>query len=192
MKKNFTKEEFYNSAGCWKKEQPENLNKLIENISKENSINFKDVLNSPLVSLKDKSWWIRESCNLILKQKQLFALESAKSVAYLYNNKYPNDKRISLCINITARYLKGLVSLNVLIKYKKNAADTAVYAADTAAYAVYAAVNAAAYAVDTAANAVDAAAYAAAYAAANDPVNAPVNATNKLIKSWIKILNTFE
>jgi hypothetical protein len=208
MKKNFTNREFFESAGCWITKRNSDLLRLIESISKNNSINFKDVLTSPLIPTQDKKWWLFNSCNLTLQEKQILALESAKLVAHIYNKKYPNDKRISLCINITARYLKGLVSLDVLIKYKKDAyvAAYAAYAADAyavdayAADAAYAAARAAdaAYAADAAhaayavhAYAADAARAAHAAYAADAYVAYVAYAEKKLIKSWIKTLNTF-
>ena len=245
MIKEFTSKEFYNSTGCWITKKSHKLKALIDFLSKSNTqlITFKEVLNSPLVSIQDKKWWIFNSLNLTLKEKQILALESAKSVAHIYNNKYTSDKRISLCINITARYLKGLISLKILLKYKKDAyaAYAAAYAAANAAYATYADANVVnanvananvananaayatyaaayaayatyaaadtAYAADANANAADANANAytaAAYAA--DAANANANAyaadtayaadananAEKLIKIWIKTLNSFE
>ena len=127
MKKTFTQNEFYNHGGCWRKERNKDLRKLIIELSDSNgNISFESLLLSSLPSLQDKVWWIMNSLNLSLIENRYLALESAKSVANIYNKKYPNDKRISLCINMTARYLKGLVSLDILIKYKKDANTAAL------------------------------------------------------------------
>lgn len=213
MKKTFTQEEFYNHGGCWRKERNKDLRKLIIELSDSNgNISFESLLLSSLPSLQDKVWWMMNSLNLSLIENRYLALESAKSVANIYNKKYPNDKRISLCINMTARYLKGLVSLDILIKYKKDAyyAAVAAYntAADVADAAVYAAnIAATAYADDADASAADtantaaSAAYAAASAvdiaynatcAAADAAANTIKQSDKLIKSWIKILKTFK
>ena len=90
MKKTFTAQEFVNSAGCWKTNKMHELKALSDYLSNSNQklIHFKDVLESPLVSLKDKRWWIKNSCKLTTKELQYWALESAKNVAHIYNKKY--------------------------------------------------------------------------------------------------------
>lgn len=198
MKKEFTITEFYLSGGCWIKEKPDKLKTLSEHLSESGNklINYKDVLNSSLISLLDKKWWLFNSCKLTLKEKQILALESAKAVAYIYNNRYPNDNIINQCINITARYLKGLVSLDTLIRYRNNAhtaAENADDAAYAAAYATYAAANTHT-AIDTNINYADFTAAYAADDAIQDAVNAVKDtaAANKLIKAWIKISETFK
>ena len=174
MKKIFTEQEFRDSAGFWIKNKPDALNNLIKTISINGLIKFEDVLNSSLVPIQDKRWWIYNSLDLNLNEKICLSLKSAYNVLPLYENKYPTDKRVRVCLNITSRFLKRQVNLKVLIKHKNFTdavyATNAVYAAANAADAVYAAANAvyaaAIYAAtyDAATNAADAAIYAAAAA----------------------------
>ena len=217
MIKTFGTSNLINIVGCWKNNLPK-LNTVVSTlVDNTNNINIIDIMNSPHISIKDKRWFLFNSCNLSIKEKQILALESAKSVAYIFNSNYPTDNRIKLCINITARYLKGLVSLKVLIKYKKaayaaahvatsaanaatSAANAGASAANAGAYAAYAAAHAGAYAANAAAyaatNAADAADYTAAYAAANAATYAADAAyaanAKKLVKIWIKTINSFK
>ncbi len=101
----------------------------------------------------------------VTKVSRKFAVRVAEDVLPIFEKKYPEDTRVRDCIETTKKYLKGEVSLEVLIKARSAAA--AAYAADAAdAAAAYAAYAAAAYAAAAAAYAAYAAAYAA-YAAAD-------------------------
>jgi hypothetical protein len=90
----------------------------------------------------------------------IFAILCAESVLYLFENKFPEDKRPSEAIKVAKEYLKNK---NSVADYEAvyEAAYEAAYAADYAsAYAAYAAAR-----VANAANADYASAYEAAYAA---------------------------
>ena len=87
MKKLFTLKEFEDAAGCWRKlENKDKLINLMNNIqiNNNNQISFESLLNSPYPSLQDKRWWIFNSLDLSLKEKQLISLESVKSVVNIY------------------------------------------------------------------------------------------------------------
>ena len=133
--------------------------------------NYDDTLENFLsldkITYDDKIWVARR----MLNKNQLvhWALLCAQSVLQIYQNKYPNDNRVSDCINFMLT-IADFSSLDndtreKLIELRKNAydaaTDAAIAAATDAAYAAYAAAYAAAaYVADT-----DAADAAAAYAA---------------------------
>jgi len=104
----------------------------------------------------NKEWLIRKMVNVnILKW---WSLECAKSVAHIYNKKYPNDNRVNECLKANKDFLLGLISLDELL-IKRRAAT----AASSTSYDVDAAFAAAAAASDDdgASYASDASAYAA-------------------------------
>ena len=68
-----------------------------------------------------------------------FGYDCAKRVVPIFEKKYPKDKRVRDCVNVTRRYLQG--------KATKQEVKTAAYAAADAAYAT---ADAAAYAADAA------------------------------------------
>ena len=92
----------------------------------------------------DKEWLIRKMVDgNILKW---WSLECAKSVAHIYNKKYPNDNMVNDCLKANKDFLLGSISLDELL-IKRRAAYDAVgasdaYAAD-AAYSAYASSDAA-------------------------------------------------
>ena len=138
-----------------------------ENIQTENSLEVLLQLND---HRPDWSRWLMVRL-LNKKQNQLLSIFSAELVLHIYEEKYPNDKRVRECIQAAKDYLDGKIDIEVLISKRRAiaadavayAADAAAYAADAVAYAV--AYAAAAYAADAADAAADAAAYAAGYAA---------------------------
>jgi len=115
------------------------------------------------ISHKAKVWLIRRMVDgNILKW---WALECAKSVAHIYNKKYPNDNRVNECLKANKDFLLGLISLDELL-IKRRAATAAVGASDASAYdAAYSAYASAAYATSVDAYSSDAIAYATTYSA---------------------------
>ena len=117
------------------------------------------------ISHKAKVWLIRRMVDgNILKW---WALECAKSVAHIYNKKYPKDNRVNECLKANKDFLLGLISLDELLIKRRAASDAAAYAASSTSYDVDAASAAAAAASDddaAASYAADASAYAYAYA----------------------------
>jgi len=97
--------------------------------------------------IKDAIWALRCTIEDSTAISRLFAVDCAEHVLPIYEAKYPNDKRVRVCIETTRRYLAGKASLAEL----RTAADTAYYAAKVAnaIYAGYAA-DAAYYAADAA------------------------------------------
>ena len=67
-----------------------------------------------------------------------FALFCAKDCLKNYENKYPNDKRVSECIRITELYLDGKATLKEL-QAACSAAYSVACSADSAAYSAYSA-----------------------------------------------------
>ena len=135
MKTDFTKEFILSQRGCYSREQVIALSF----IDKE-TITLKDMLTSEL-PIKDKFWWLCKKCALTKDENVLIAIKCAKTVLYLFENKYPYDKRPRKAIEAAEEYLKTH--------------NAAAYAAANAAYA--AADAAAAYAAADAAYAADAA-----------------------------------
>lgn len=131
---------------------------------------FDEFIDLDKISYEDKIWIGRR----VLDKNQLchFGLLCAESVLSIFENKYPEDKRVGDCI----RHLVRIKNFSDLIqaqreeiwKHRNAAYAAAAYAAyDADAGAAYAAANAAyaaatgaayaAYAADAAANAADAA-----------------------------------
>ena len=131
MKKSFTLDTINN--GCYGRE------KAATYFAKKKTLTITHILNLD-IPLKHKFWFVRNNCDLDLKQKQILALNCARIVMPIYNKKYPNDTRITECIDATGKFLNGEISRDELIT-KRNAADAA--AADAAAYVAYAAAYAA-------------------------------------------------
>ena len=125
-----------------------------------NSFGFDEFLNLSNITYYDKIWVATK----LLNKNQLvhFGLLCAESVLFIYEEKYPLDKRVRDCIET----LKGIKDFSNMTSDEKNATTVAYAYANAAANA-----NAAAYTANAAANA---AAYAAAYTAA--AVNAAANA----------------
>ena len=115
----------------------------------------------------DKAWLIRRMVDVnILKW---WSLECAKSVAHIYNEKYPNDNRVNECLKANKDFLLGLISLDELL-IKRRACDYVVAVSVSASSYAAAAVSDASYAASATSDAAytsDAYAYdAAAYASA--------------------------
>ncbi len=112
--------------------------------------------------IKDAIWGLRAFGDE--NKVYLFCADVAESVLHLFENKYPNDKRVRQAIETIRLFVDGKIDRDEL----KSAYAAAVNAADAAADA--AAVNAADAAYAAAVNAADAyaAAYAAAYARSNE------------------------
>ncbi len=118
----------------------------------------------------------------------LWALECARDVLPIWEKRHPKDKSVSACLEATADYMDGKISLEALRKKRKAAYAAAAYAYAATAAAAYAAAAyyAAAYYADAAdaaaydaADAADAAAYyAAAYADAADAADAYADAAD--------------
>ena len=139
MKKEFTKEEMQENSGCYKE-----VKGKLENCSfmKLPVIGIMDILNSE-IPLKDKGWFLVRKTDLTIEQKKELALLFAKSVVDIYNNKYPNDKRVSDCIEAIELFNSGKITIDEL-RVKRVAAYATAYAAATAATDAAAAATAAA------------------------------------------------
>ena len=150
MKKEFTKNEMNNNKGCYSLSK---LNKC--SFINLPTIGIIDILNSE-IPLKDKGWFLVKKTDLTIDQKKEFALLLAKSVIEIYNKKYPNDNRVSDCIDAIELFNSGKITIDELRNKRNSAADAyyAAYAADAAvAAAAEASASAAAAAADDAADA---------------------------------------
>ena len=67
MKTKFTREELYNSKGCYSNEQ---YNEFIEITGNKKSYSIKRILLSD-IPLKDKRWFVWNNCGLTLENKKL-------------------------------------------------------------------------------------------------------------------------
>ena len=117
------------------------------------------------ITYDDKIWvWKRFAT---INEAALFGLKCAESVLYLFENKYPSDKRPRLALESVKIYIDNPTQEN-----KLNCRAYAVYTAYAAATnaAAYAAYAAAAYAANAAAD--------VAYAAAAYAANAAAYAAN--------------
>jgi hypothetical protein len=126
---------------------------------------FDEFIDLENVSYEDKIWVAKK----LLNKNQLvhFGLLCAESVLSIFEEKYPEDKRVRDCIE----YLKTIPDFNNIMAEQQEAIrgnrSAAYAAANAAAHAAAYAASAAAYAAANAAAhaAANAAAYAAAYAA---------------------------
>ncbi len=162
MKKTFNKKYILANSGCYM-EDDKNAVLKFDCIDKA-EITLLDLSKEPSLPFKDFAWFFVNSCNLTVVEKQMFALFCAKSALFIYEEKYPKDKRVRNCIDITERYRKGDTTVTQLREAKRAAADAYAYAA--AGADAYAAAGAAAAADAYAYAAADAYAVAYAYAAA--------------------------
>jgi hypothetical protein len=187
MKLTFTPKEILANRGCYSREQVNNLSF----ISKP-EITLIEIMESE-ISIKDKRWFLLTAGEMTLDEKKELAFLCAKSVASIFNEKYPNDNRVNECLQAIQDFKDGKISRDELWGKRRAAADAAD-AADAAAAAAAAAAYAAADAADAAAaDAADAAAAAAAdaadaaAAAAADAADAPrTKALQELFISFIQ------
>jgi len=162
MKKLFTKQELLSRKGCYSIER---INKLFPT---QEDISIKEILSVESVNIKDKRWFIYNSCELTLEERKELGLILAWIVLPIYEEKYPNDLRVRECLDAVVQFNKGEINKEKLLENRRNAADAAAYAAYAAdaAYAVAAAAAYVAAAADADAAVADAdAAVAAAYVA---------------------------
>ncbi len=117
-----------------------------------------DLLRLENTSYSDKTWLITKVVDKSILQQ--WSVECAEFVVDIFNKEYPNDSRISDCIEITKVYLEGRCTIEELKEARSAAADAADAAYDATAGAADAAYDATAGAA-----AYDATAGAAAYAA---------------------------
>ncbi len=153
MQTEFTKEFMRNNSGCYSEEQLDRCSFM-----STEPVTLESILNSE-ISIKDKYWFVCKK-SATKEENQQIAIGVAELILYIYERKYPDDKRPREAIRAARDYLAGIINVEEF-RIKKHAAYAAYAAADAyAAYAAYAAV-ADAYAAD------DAYAAYAAYAAAD-------------------------
>jgi immunity protein Imm5 of predicted polymorphic toxin system len=184
MLKQFTAGYYLSHRGCYSAEKMQGL------VDANPHTTIQDFLSWP-ISLKDKFYFVRNYTELTIKDKQELALMCAKVSLKIYEAKYPNDKRVSDCIDGIQLFIDGSIIRDELMTLRNAAAAAADAAA--AAYAdAAAAADAAAYADAAAAAAAAAAAYAAdaaadaAYAAdadANTHTNNLLNALRQFCET---------
>ena len=154
MKSVFTPKYVMDNRGCYSEEQAEKLSFI-----KQNEITIADIMNSE-IPMKDKRWWFINACEMTTKNRIDLALILARVVLPIYENKYPNDKRVRECLDAIDDFNAGKITRDDLLAKRRDAAYAAVAAdadADADAAAAAYAVAYGAYAADAA----DAAAYAA-------------------------------
>jgi len=138
MTTSFTKEEMLQRKGCYSRQKLDSLPFM-----STDTITIKSILESE-ISLKDKSWFIRNSCDLSFNEKRKFDIGCALVVLPIYENKYPNNSAPRKAIEADKLYLNNEISIDKLEEFKRSA-YAASYAADADA-AAYAAADADAYA----------------------------------------------
>ena len=177
MKTTFTKKDMMQRKGCY------SMQRVVDLFFTDNTeITIETILTSS-IPIKDKRWFVYNSCDLTLDEKKKLSLLLSWAVLPIFETKNPNDNRVRECLEGIEKFIKGEITKEELLILKRAAA----YAADTAAdayadadnaTAAYAAYNAVATAEAAAADAYVAAAYAA-YAAAeanDDAENAAYDA----------------
>ena len=115
------------NKGCYSEEQLNNCSFM-----KQEEFTLQDILNSE-ISLKDKFWFVRRKLNT-KEQNQQISILVAEAVLFLYELKYPEDKRPREAIEAAKNYLKGIINLDELIEKRQNSSDAYAaayaYAAD--------------------------------------------------------------
>jgi hypothetical protein len=116
-----------------------------------------DFLSLENITYDDKIWVMTRLMTMM--QKRQFALACAQSVLDIFEKKRPGDDRVRKCLEATANYLDGNITVEELREARRDA--DAAYDAAYASYAAYAAAyDAYAYYVCSTAYAVCSAAYA--------------------------------
>ena len=184
MKTTFTKKDMMQRKGCY------SMQRVVDLFFTDNTeITIETILTSS-IPIKDKRWFVYNSCDLTLDEEKKLSLLLSWAVLPIFETKNPNDNRVRECLEGIEKFIKGEITKEELLILKRAAAyaadtaadayaDAADNAADNAtATAAYAAYNAVATAEAAAADAYVAAAYAA-YAAAeanDDAENAAYDA----------------
>lgn len=132
MKTTFTSKEILSRRGCYEREKVEKLSFI-----NQPEIKIQDILNSE-IPLKDKRWFAFNSCDLTIEEKQQLALDLARVVLPIFEEKYPEDQRVRKCLEATEKFLKGEITKAELREFRRAYAATAA-AAYATAYAAYAA-----------------------------------------------------
>ena len=153
MKKLFSKSELLTRRGCYSRERIEEI------FPNQYQISIKEILSVESVNIKDKRWFVYNSCELTLDEKKDLCVILVYIVLPIYENKYPNDLRVRECLESIQLFKDGKITIDELKKKRDAAAAAAAYAAaaDAAAYAAAADAAAAYAAADAAADAADAA-----------------------------------
>jgi hypothetical protein len=149
MKKTFDKSYYLSHRGCYEEKKME---KLVDSNPHSTIQEFLDWD----IPIKDKFFFVRTYTGLTTKQFRLLALMCAKSSLDIYENIYPDDKRVHQCIEAIELFIDGKITREELSVKRRAVADAAAAAAAAVA-AAYDAVVAAADADDAAADADDAA-----------------------------------
>jgi hypothetical protein len=155
MKTLFTKQELLSRKGCYSSNDIETL------FPNNNDVTIKEILSIESVNIKDKRWFIYNSCELTLDEKKELSLLLSWAVLPIFENKYPDDKRVRECLDGIVKFNKNLITKDELIILRKAAYAAYAAYATTDAYAAADYVAYAAAATDAYAAAAAAAAYAA-------------------------------
>ena len=122
MKKIFSKEKVFKFCGYYPEERP---NQLIKDFGDEISL---DQLMNFDISLNNKVYFLFEFCNLSSNEKIDLSLMLDWMVLPIFEEKYPEDKRIRECLEAIELFNLGKISLDEL-RVKCNAAAAADYSA---------------------------------------------------------------
>ena len=149
MKKVFTRDYILDNRGCYNKEQVEAV------LNGQDEITIYELLEK--IPLEDFVWFVSHKTNVNQQASRFYLVQLVEIVEPIYRKQYPDDDRVSKCIEATKSYLNGEISIDQLKDPRINANAAAANAAN--AYANATAANAAnTYAKAAAANAASAAA----------------------------------
>ena len=172
MKTLFSKNEMIQRKGCYTKQQ------VIDLFFTDNQEVTIETILTASISIKDKIWFIYNSCDLDLKNKQKLSLILAWAVLPIYETKYPNNLEVRLCLEGIEKFNSGEIPRVDLQLLRRDADVASAYASASASASAsaYASASAAAYAYTyasaTAYTAASATASAYAYAAASAAASA--------------------
>ena len=138
MKTTFSKQEILQNKGCYNTQEASDwFDKLSTD---QNVLTIAEILNSE-INIKDKRWFVYNSCGLTLAEKKALGLLLAWAVLPIYENKYPDDSRIRDYLDGIEKFNKGEINEDelLILRHAANAAADAIYAvANAAAYVAYA------------------------------------------------------
>src|SRR5438874_2346244 len=109
MTQTFTKQFMQENCGCYTQTYLMSLSFM-----QSDKITLESILNSE-IKLKDKYWFVCKKLATKSENQQI-AIGAAEIVLFIYENKYPEDKRPREAIRAAKDYLAGIIGMDELRK----------------------------------------------------------------------------
>jgi hypothetical protein len=108
MKLTFTPEEIMRHSACYTRDQV-----LALSFISQPEILLIDILDSE-VSIKHKSWFLFNKCEMTLEHKRQLCLKMLRIVLPIYEDRFPGDNRVRVCLDAVEKFIKGEISKELL------------------------------------------------------------------------------